>query len=127
MYLITLYALIGIALYRQFVLHQAVEEFEDIAIVITFNSICLLGAILYFGGIPIRKFKLKTIIIIYIVFVVLGFLFTLLKYKVLVDPPLSMSDIFGKLYIIVTICGLLMLLWIISAYLGKQKIEKDLE
>ena len=126
MYYITMLSLIAILLYRQFVLNQAIEEFKDIANVVTFNVIVMLGAVFYFGGISFRKFKMKSIIITYIVFVIIGFLFTCFKYKVLIDPPLSMSEIAGKLYIIMIICGLLTAFWALLAYLGNRKIGKDL-
>ena len=127
MYIITLMILIGIISYRQFALNQAIGEFNDIAIVVTINVIFLLGAIFYFGGITFKKFKLKYIITAFIVYVLIGFIFTCFKYRVLINPPLSVSEIIGKLYIIVPICGLLTAVWVIFAYLGKRKVDKDLE
>ena len=127
LYSFTILALIGTLLYRQFVLYQPVEEYKDIANILTANVIILLGAIFYFGGITFSKIKLKSIFLIYVAFVIIGFLFTLFKYKVLVEEPLGMGEIFGKIYIIVIICGLLTALWVFFAYLGKRKQEKDLE
>ena len=46
----TLAALIGMQLYRQFVLGQPSEEWDDIALLITFNVLFLLGGGLYLSG-----------------------------------------------------------------------------
>ena len=50
MYIITLFALMIIQLYRQFALHQPQQEWNDIALLITTNVIALLGAALYLTG-----------------------------------------------------------------------------
>ena len=72
MYLLTILAMQGIVLYRQIALGQELHQFEDIAIVMTVNTLFLVSALLYFGAIPVRKFKLKSIGLIYLLLVVLG-------------------------------------------------------
>ena len=89
MYFLTIIALNGIILYRQFGLAQEIRDFEDITILMTVNSVFLVSALLYFGAIQIRKLKIKTILFIYLVFVVLGSLFTYVKYNLLQSPGLS--------------------------------------
>ena len=50
MYFLTLLAMQAIVLYRQLVLGQDLHEFEDIAIIMTVNSLFLISALLYFGS-----------------------------------------------------------------------------
>ena len=48
MYFLTILAMQGIVLYRQFVLGQELGDFEDIAIIMSVNSLFLISALLYF-------------------------------------------------------------------------------
>ena len=57
MYFLTIIALVGIVFYRQFALGQDIGDFEDVAVIMTINSLFLISALLYFGAIPIRKLK----------------------------------------------------------------------
>ena len=78
LYVITIYSLIGVMSYRQYVLHQAVREFQDMAIIVTFNVLAMIGSALYFvGGFAIKKTKLRWIIAGYVGFVLIGFAFTI--------------------------------------------------
>jgi len=84
MYLLTIFSLIVIQLYRQFVLHQPQEAWNDIAMLLTVNILVLLGLTLYLTGvINPRKIKLRYLIAGYALFVLVGFLFTIFKYAVL--------------------------------------------
>jgi len=127
MYLLTIIAMQGIAMYRQFVLNQDYKEFEDIAILMTVNSLFLISALLYFGAIPIQKLKVKSILLIFIALVVLGSLFTYAKYNIFSSQALSVAQLFDKLIIIVSIIGIIMGVWILLSLLAKRKIEKELE
>ena len=127
MYFLTLFAMQGIVIYRQFALGQDLGDFEDIAIIMTVNSLFLISALLYFGAIPIRKLKAKSIIFIYLVFVILGSLFTYFKYNVFQGAGLTHEQLFNKLIIIFTIIGLLMGFWILLSYMGKRRMDKELE
>ena len=127
MYFLTIFAMQGIVIYRQFALGQDLGDFEDIAIIMTVNSLFLISALLYFGAIPIRKLKAKSIIFIYLVFVILGSLFTYFKYNIFQSPGLSFKQLFDKLIIVFTIIGLLMGFWILLSYMGKRRIDKELE
>jgi len=126
MYLLTIFAMQGIAIYRQFVLGQELSEFEDIAILMTINSLFLISALLYFGGIPVRKLKIKTIILAYLVFVVLGSLFTYAKYNIFGSSDLSFKQLFDKLIIVCAIIGIMMAFWILLSILGKRRTEKEI-
>lgn len=126
MYFLTILAMQGIAIYRQFVLGQELEEFEDIAILMTVNSLFLISALIYFGAIPIRKLKIKTIILAYLVFVVLGSLFTYAKYNIFGSADLTLKQLFDKLIIVCAILGIMIAFWILLSILGKRKTEKEI-
>lgn len=127
MYVLTLLALISTMSFREFVLGQPVRQFEDIAIIVTANILVLIVAVLYLGGIVFQKFRLRYIIAGYVIYVIVGFSFTFVQYRILTTPPLSIGETFGKLSIVVTICGLITALFVLFAYLGKRRVEKDLE
>ena len=126
-FFLTIFAIQGIVIYRQFALSQEIDDFEDIAIIMTINSLFLISALLYFGAIPIRKLKIKTILLIYVLLVILGSLFTYAKYNIFQSPGLSFQQLFDKLIIIISIIGLIMGFFILFSYLGKRKMEKELE
>jgi len=127
MYFLTILAMQGVVMYRQFALGQDYSDFEDIAIIMTVNSVFLISALLYFGAIPIQKLKVKSILLLYLGFVVLGSLFTYARYNIFQRPGLSLQELFNKLIIIVSITGMLMGFWIILSLLGKKRTEKELE
>lgn len=127
MYFLTIIAMQGVVLYRQFTLGQEMSDFEDIAIIMTINSLFLISALLYFGAIQIRRLKIKSILLIYVVFVVLGTLFTYAKYNIIQTPGLSIGQLFDKLIIIISIIGLIMGFWILLSIVAKKRIDKELE
>lgn len=127
MYFLTILSMQGIVLYRQFVLGQEMSDFEDIAIIMTINSLFLISALLYFGAIPIRKLRIKSIILIYLLFIVLGSAFTYVKYNVFQSPGLSFAQLFDKLIIVFAIIGLMMLFFILFSILGKRRLDKKIE
>jgi hypothetical protein len=125
MYFLTIIAITGIVLYRQFSLNQALGEFEDIATVLTINSVFLISALLYFGAIQIRRLKIKSILLIYILIVILGSLFTYFKYNIIQKAGLSFEELFDKFLIIAAIIGLMMGFWILLSFLGKKRLDKE--
>ena len=127
MYFLTIIAMQGIVIYRQFVIGQNISDFEDIAIIMTINSIFLISALLYFGALPFRKLKIKSILLIYLAFVILGSVFTYAKYKIFLSSGLTFEQLFNKLKIIAAIIGLLMGFWILLSYLGKKRTDRELE
>lgn len=76
MYIITWTGIIAALLYRQFVLQQNISEFEDLAIISTFNGIVFIAALLFFQGVSFKRIKLTTAVFIYFGMVLLGFAFT---------------------------------------------------
>jgi hypothetical protein len=127
MYFLTILSMQGIVLYRQFALGQELRDFEDIAIIMTVNSLFLISALLYFGAIPIRRLKIKSILLIYLLLVTMGSLFTYAKYNLFGSAKLSFSQLFDKLIAVYAITGIIMFFFIIFSILGKRKMEKELE
>ena len=127
MYLLTILAMQGIVLYRQFALGQELHEFEDIAIIMTVNTLFLVSALLYFGAIPVQKLKVKSILLIYLLLLVLGSLFTIVKYNVFGGEALSISQLVAKLIVVYAVTGIIMLFFILFSILGKRKMERELE
>jgi hypothetical protein len=127
MYVLTIMALQGVIIYRQFALEQSLHEYEDFAIILTVNSLFLITALLYFGAIPIQKIKVKVILAGYGVIIIAGSIFTYLKYNVFLDDGLTIPEMLDKLVIILTISGLIVLFWVVFSILGKRRQESDLE
>jgi hypothetical protein len=127
MYILTILAMQGIVIYRQFWLNQPIEEFEDIAIIMTVNTLFLFSAFLYYGVIPVSKMKVRLILVTYLAFVILGSLFTYAKYNLFLKMGLSLHQLFEKLIIIISITGLIMGFFMLFTFLGNRKIEKELE
>ena len=127
MYLLTIAALQGIVIYRQFALGQTIHDFEDIAVVMTVNTLFLVTALLYFGAIPVQKLKIKTVLLAYVAIVVLGAVFIYLKYKVFQSPGLSMEALFHKLLIVAAVSGIIVLFFVVFLLLGQRRMRKELE
>jgi hypothetical protein len=125
LYIVTLYSLIGVQLFRQFVLNQPSEEWNDIAILISFNVIVWLGALLYLSGdINPTDVKIRYLIIGFSGFVILGLAFTIFKYAVLLDQTLSMIQVLDYFFLVIKISAVLIAFWGLLAYLGNRRMEK---
>lgn len=127
MYLLTILALMVIQLYRQFVLLQPQDAWNDIAMLLTVNILVLIGATLYLTGtLNPRKIKPRRIVLGYALFVLVGFLFTTFKYTVLLDQELNLAQVWDNLSIVVVISGILALALGLLAYLGNRRIDKQI-
>lgn len=126
MYFLTIIAIQGVVIYRQFALHQDISDFEDLAIIMTVNSLFLISALLYFGAIPIQKLKVKFILGIYLLIIVLGSLFTYFKYNVFQNAELSLIQLFEKIGIVSAVSGIIVFFFVLFSILGKRRIEKEL-
>lgn len=126
MYYLTLMALVIILLYRQFVLDQPLEAYQDIANILTVNVLVFIGLILYLGGISVPRMTIRSVVAFYLGFVTLGFAFTMFKYTVLLGEPLSISMFLENLFVVSSICGILVLIWALLAYIGNRRIEKKI-
>ena len=127
MYLLTILAIQGIVLFRQFVLGQDIHDFEDIAVIMTVNTLFLVSALLYFGAIPIQKLSIKKILLIYLALITLGSVFVYTKYKIIQSPEMPWQQLYSKMLIIFIITGLVMGFFILFSVLGQRRIEKELE
>jgi hypothetical protein len=127
MYLITIFALGAIQLYRQFVLHQPQEAWNDIAMLFTVNVLVLLGLTLYLiGAVDLGKIKLRYILAGYVIFVLIGFLFTMFKYAVLLGQEITLAQAWDNLSTVVIISGILGLIMGLLAYLGNRRIDQQI-
>jgi hypothetical protein len=128
LYFVTLAVLIGMQLYRQFVLGQPSEQWNDIALLITFNVLFLLGGGLYLSGtINLKKMKTRYIVIGYAAFVLFGLLFTIFKYAVLLGQDVGLDQVWNYTLIILPITAVLVVGWGLLGYLGHRRMEKHLE
>jgi hypothetical protein len=128
LYFITLAALIGMQLYRQFVLGQPSEQWNDIALLITFNVLLLFGGGLFLSGrIDLQKIKTRYVVISYATFVLVGLLFTIFKYAILLGQDVGLGQVWEYLLTILPITAILALSWGLLAYLGRRRMEKMLE
>ena len=128
LYFITLAVLIGMQLYRQFVLQQPNEQWNDIALLITFNVLFLFGGWLYLSGtLNLKNIRMRYILIGYAAFVLVGLLFTIFKYAVLLDQNVGLEQVWDYLLIILPITAVLVIGWGLLGYLGYLRMEKKLE
>ena len=127
MYFLTIIAIQGIVLYRQFILGQNIRDFEDIAVILTVNSLFLISALLFFGAIPIQKLRVKSILLIYAAIAIAGSLFTYFKYNIFQDSGLSLNQMMNKIFIIMAISAIILFFFIIFSILGKRKLDRELE
>ncbi len=122
LYTATIYFLVGDIFYRQIILHQTPEQFEDIAALMTANVLAFIGLMLYFGGVSIGRFSFTKLFAGYAAFLVLGIVFTTIKYW---GHPASF--LFDKAVIVFTICTIMVAVAALVGYLGKRRIERDIE
>jgi hypothetical protein len=128
MYLLTLFALMGIVSYRQFVLDQPHQQWNDIAMLMTINVIVVFGAFLYLtGSINPTKIKIRYLVAGYVGFVLFGFAFTLFKYAILEGLHVDLAFAFDRLKTILAISGLLVLAWGLLAYFGNKRLEHKIK
>ena len=124
LYILTIFSLIGFQLYRQFVLDQPSEEWNDIALLITFNVIVWLGSLLYLSGVVNPKvIRMRDLIIGFTVFVIIGLAFTIFKYAVLLGQTLSKSQIVDIFVTVIAISAVLTAFLGLLAYLGSKRME----
>jgi len=127
MYLLTVLSLTVIQLYRQFVLHQPRESWNDIAMLLTVNILALLSLTLYLTGvINPPKIKLRYLLAGFALFVLFGLLFTIFKYTILLGQDLNLAMVWGYLSTVVIISGILVLVLALFAYLGNRRIDKQI-
>jgi hypothetical protein len=119
--------LVAMFVYRHNVMGQAFEEIWDIGLLMVLNGFFMCCALLFFGGIPFAKFKLKFIVLGYLVFVLLVFLFKCVVQFLQNEQPFSLSAVLADMPVIVIICGLIAGIFMLFAYLGKHRVDRDLD
>ncbi len=122
LYLVTIYFLLGDVLYRQFVLHQTPEQFEDIAALLTGNVFVFIALLLYFGGVTFGRLSFGKLFVGYLAFLIIGLAVTTLKYW-----GQSTEFLLGKAVIVFSLCTLIAALTALVGFLGNRKIEQALE
>ncbi len=127
MYFLTIIAMQVVVMYRQFVLGQSIYDFEDFAVILTFNSLFLLCALLYFGAIPVQQIKIKVILLGYAAIVVLGSVFTYVKYNIFQGAELSVSQMVDKIFIVISVSGIIVFFFVMFSILGKRKLDREIE
>ena len=107
--IITIYSLIAFSAIPAICTQSTLpEEWNDIALIISFNVIVWIGSLLYLSGVVNPKaVKLRYIIIGFTGFVLLGFAFTIIKYSVLLDQTLSMRQIHDYFLTVLKISAIL--------------------
>jgi len=127
MYLLTIFSLIIIQLYRQFVLNQPQEAWNDIAMLLSVNILVVLGLTLNLTGrINPRRFKVGYLLVGYALFVLVGVLFTIFKYGVLLGQDINLALVWSSLSTVVIISGILALALGLLACLGNRRIDKQI-
>ena len=127
MYFLTIVSMQVALIYRQFVLGQDHRDFEDLNIITMVNSLFLISALLYYGAIPIRRVKIKSILLVYALIVIFGSAFTYVKYSLVQSPGLSFMELFDKLLIVYAVSGLIVGFFVLFSLLGKRRMDKELE
>ncbi len=109
-------------LYRQLWLRQPVTAFLDIAVVLIANVLLAIAAMLYFGGVTIPRFRSSIVVLFYAACVIAGTGFWIAK-----DPEDSAGAILAKMLIVASISAILIVLYMLAAYMGMKKTDKQLE
>jgi hypothetical protein len=122
LYLVTIGALWLDVFWRQFVLRQPLSEFGDLAALMTANVILFIGAILYYGGVTLPRIRASVVAIFYFVCVAIGTAFTAYQYQLS-----SIGEILGRLVLVAAIAGFVVVLYIVVAYLGARKTDREIE
>ena len=120
LYMITIVALWIDVLLRQFLLKQPLSKFWDLASLMTANVILFVGFLLYFGGVAVPKIRISAVAFLYITCVVIGTGATAYKYRLH-----SISEILMKMIIVASISAVVVVIYVIVAYLGRKKIDEE--
>ncbi len=108
--------------YRQVWLRQPITEILDIALILIANVAFAIGAIVYSGGIIIPKFRASVVAIFYVTCVVAGTSFWILK-----DSDSSVAGALGKLVVVACLSAIFVLFYLLAAYIGARKLDKELD
>lgn len=122
LYLLTVAVLWLDVCWRQFILKQPLNEFGDLAALLTANVILFIGAILYCGGVTVPKIHASAVAVLYLICVAVGMAFTVYRYH-----TTSTGEVLWKLVLVAAIAGVVVLLYAVAAYLGTKKTDREIE
>ncbi len=122
LYLVTIAALWLDVFWRQFILRQPLSEFGDLAALMAANVVLFIGAILYYGGVTLPRIRASVVAVFYLVCVAIGTAFTAYRYHLS-----SIGEILGRLVLVAAIAGFVVVLYIVVAYLGARKTDREIE
>ena len=122
LYLLTIAALWLDVCWRQFISGQPLEQFIDLAALMTANVILFIGAALYYGGLAVPKIRAAAVATLYCVCVAVGTAFTILKYHLS-----SAYEILWKIVLVAAIAGVVLLLYLAAVYLGARRADRQIE
>ncbi len=123
----TVLALVVMFFYRHNISGQTFEEIWDIGGLMMLNGLFLFTAVLYFGGVSFKRIKIKWVAAAYVVFLVVMFLFISLVETVLKGAPFDFYSIAGRMPVVAVVCGVIVLVFVLFAFMGKRKAARDLE
>ncbi len=122
LYLLTIAALWLDVCWRQFISGQPLEQFIDLAALMTANVILFIGAALYHGGIFVPKIRASAVATLYCVCVAVGTVFTIFRYHLN-----SAREILFKVVLIAAITGVVVLFYVAAAYCGAKRADRQME
>jgi hypothetical protein len=121
MYVATIALLWLDVFYRQVWLRQPITEILDIALILIASVTFAIGAILYSGGVILPRFRASIVVVFYLTCVVAGTVFWVLK-----DSDTSAASVLAKLVVVACLSAIFVLLYLMAAYLGTRKLDKEL-
>jgi hypothetical protein len=121
MYVATIALLWLDVFYRQVWLRQPITEILDIALILIASVTFAIGAILYSGGVILPRFRASIVVVFYLTCVVAGTVFWVLK-----DSDTSAASVLAKLVVVSCLSAIFVLLYLLAAYLGTRKLDKEL-
>ena len=123
----TALALVVMFLYRHYISGQSFEDIWDIGCLMILNGLFLSVGVLYLGGVNFEKIRIKWLAVGYLVFLVIMFLFMSFIDTFVEGTTFDFYSIADRMPIIAIVSGVIMLVFVFFAVMGKQKIDKDLE
>lgn len=121
MYILTLLALWADMMYRTFALGQSPDDFEDIAIILTVNALAVLAAFFWHKGFQPGKSGVLKILGLYVIMLVLGTIFVILKYGT-ADTALLLD----KIGITAAILAIMALVYGFISHRGQKHAESEI-
>jgi hypothetical protein len=97
------------------------SAFADLALLMAANVILFIGTMLYRGGVTVTRIRASTVAVLYFVCVAVGTAFTAYRYQLS-----SLGEILWKLVLVAAIAGLVVVIYVIAAYFGARKVDREI-